>query len=438
MVDTIGYYYYKDGEAPTSYDQLKNRAIVIVPNALSRNTDASGTQDACGMSPNTTVQLKYYGEYNTRTKKYANEDNGGSYQFPVGTRIGFVLYANAWTNRAHSGDRLTRAATSQECCVYGNGEAQKNLSKPLTAVFGINGFVVISFEDDILTQTGAYTDCIFTTKSNPIDALDVQKVESTTSENTENIGVYAFEDQWPKVGDYDMNDVMIDVSRTQTLTDVNKTNNNGSKTKTYGYASETFNVTTHHNYATLDNHWAMRLKGVATNLTSDNIMVTKDGESMQCTITKEGNDYIVQMESIDASTDHKYAISLMWAKTYNNYDERSRALWDKTQIEVFANRPIENWEVHIPYEAPTKTMDMTLFGTQNDGTIINSNGTSSNWYTRAGEYPFAFFLSGATHTDISPLLDSDNESTPINELYPNFFKWVDSKGKNNKNWYKAE
>lgn len=434
---TLGYYYYDEGEAPTSYNELKNRAIVIAPNTMSKNT--SGSQNYNGMDENTTVQLKYFGKY--ENGKYANET--GTTTFPAGTHIGFVLYSNGWTNRAHptngeyggswdaNGNMPTRAATSMDCCVYASSADQ---GKPLTAVFGIGDFVVVSFEDDKLANEGRYTDCVFTTKSNPIDALDVTKVEETVNTNNEKIGVYAFEDQWPSKGDYDMNDIVIDLSRTKSNKLNLTTDKWGTVTASYVYVSESFDVTTHHNYATLDNHWAIRIENIATQLTTDKIKVTKDGEDIQASITKDGNDYIVQMESVDVSTDHEYSISLMWEKTFKNQGEFNLAYNKSTDVQVFANRPSENWEVHIPYEAPTSTIDMTLFGTQDDMT----NVSTGNWYTRAGEYPFAFFLSGATHNDISPLLDRQNESTPIDQLYSKFASWVESNGNNNKDWYKAE
>jgi len=423
---TLGYYYYDEDEtAPASYNDLKSRAIVIVPNTLSYDTGRDWDPTAySGMDENTTVQLKYFGKY--ANGEYTNEI--GTTIFPKGTHIGFVLYSNGWTNRAHPGDRATRSATSIKCCEYYTSEwYHYDEGKPLTAVLGIGNFVVISFEDDNLGERGRYADCIVTTKSNPINALNVDRVKETVNTSSENIGVYAFEDLWPNAGDYDMNDVVINLSRTRS----DKVNH---VEKTYEYVSETFDVTTYRNYATLDNHYALRIMGVASSLSDDKIKVTKDGEAVQATITKEGNDYIVQMESIDISKDHKYSVSLMWNKTFTDQESFNNVYNEKTKVQVFANRPSEKWEVHIPYEAPTSTMDMSLFGTKDDKT--DQTKTPVNWYTRASEYPFAFFLEGATYNDISPLLDRSNEGTPINEIYPLFESWAASNGKDNTDWYK--
>ena len=90
------------------------------------------------------------------------------------------------------------------------------------------------------------------------------------------------------------------------------------------------------------------------------------------------------------------------------------------------------WEVHIPYEIPTSRAEMSFFGTGDD----KSDPEKGVYYVRAEEYPFAFFLSGATDTDISKLLDPANEKTPVDQVYPGYSGWVSSQGKQNTDWYK--
>jgi len=60
----------------------------------------------------------------------------------------------------------------------------------------------------------------------------------------------------------------------------------------------------------------------------------------------------------------------------------------------------------------------------------------SVYYVRSGNYPFGFFLAGATAEDLYLMLDSDNEKTPIDQLYPKYTLWVTSGGTQNTNWYK--
>ena len=59
------------------------------------------------------------------------------------------------------------------------------------------------------------------------------------------------------------------------------------------------------------------------------------------------------------------------------------------------------------------------------------------YYVRKGNYPFAFFLAGATDEDLNPMLDPNNESMPIDKLYSGYSGWVTSNGTTNTDWYKS-
>lgn len=65
-----------------------------------------------------------------------------------------------------------------------------------------------------------------------------------------------------------------------------------------------------------------------------------------------------------------------------------------------------------------------------------SNPEQNIYYVRPGNYPFAFFLSGANETDISKLLDIKNEKTLSTNYIAGYSGWVTSNGKENQDWYK--
>ena len=59
------------------------------------------------------------------------------------------------------------------------------------------------------------------------------------------------------------------------------------------------------------------------------------------------------------------------------------------------------------------------------------------YYVREGNYPFAFFLSGVTVEPFkSTILDRNNESIKIDEMYPRFLRWSTTFGEEEKDWYK--
>ena len=83
-------------------------------------------------------------------------------------------------------------------------------------------------------------------------------------------------------------------------------------------------------------------------------------------------------------------------------------------------------------EAPTAKMNTSYFGKGDD----RSNSDKGLYFVRQGNYPFAFYLKGA---DISAfeetILKHENESKPIDELFPHFLEWSISNGNTNRDWY---
>ena len=91
------------------------------------------------------------------------------------------------------------------------------------------------------------------------------------------------------------------------------------------------------------------------------------------------------------------------------------------------------WEVHLTGYKPTSKVNVGYFNTGDDC----SQPDKDIYYVRSGEYPFAFFLAGATETDLSKMLDPNNESVAINKLYSGYSGWVTSNGAKNTDWYKS-
>lgn len=69
-----------------------------------------------------------------------------------------------------------------------------------------NSNIAIAFEDFMDDQN--FTDVVFSLKANP-EITNVPPVDEDLNTTIEKTGVYAFEDEWPKAGDYDMNDVLV-------------------------------------------------------------------------------------------------------------------------------------------------------------------------------------------------------------------------------------
>lgn len=405
---SMGYYYYKEGEAPTSLEEAN--IILVFPNTQDGCwiNDLNAAKSTKGVERGTAVQLMYY----PNIAKGGSQE-GGTTVFPAGYRIGFVLATNGWTGRIPNfgGDKKYRAATSKGLSVNNDG---KKYNQPRTAIYrykeGDMNAVIFSFEDH--TNDENFSDVVFTLKSNPIDAItDIPEVSDNTTTAKTLRGVYAFEDLWPDEGDYDMNDVLI-VSRYEKKYDASPQNK--------GIYEESFIFKTFENKATNQNGLGFTL---ANDASSSEISLTIDGQKADF---EQRENVFLLTDNVKKHMGKEYKLTLKYKEASKNKKEASNKpfIWKKSEN--------GNWEVHIAQEEPTILVDKDYFGTEDD----RSQPEKSIYYVREGNYPFAFFLSGATEGNISKLLNSENESKAISELYPSYNGWATSGGTKNQDWYK--
>ncbi len=406
---SLGYYYYKEGEKPASLEDA--HVIMLFPNTQDGrwSNNITAASKTAGIDRLTAVQLKYY-------PNIANGDNtGGINEFPAGYRIGFVLANNAWDNRipGFTANKRYRAATSEGLSIDNNGIAY---SGPRTAAYKYGDCVMISFEDHVDDEN--FSDVVIALKSNPVDAItDIPEVDPSDNRTTVETlkGMYAFEDMWPARGDYDMNDVIVRYTYGKTF-DINN-----------NIYAESFIFRPYENIATNNNGLAFKLIG-SGQVASATCYMRKANEEKYSEIPLqhevEDNVYILT-DNVKMNMEGDYKITL-------NYSSPIK-VQSTVQPFIFKNEEgNKRWEVHIAKEKPTSKMNMSHFGEGDDCSDPNKN----SYYVRSGNYPFAIFLSGATHKDLSKMLDKNNESTPVDNLYSGYKGWVESNGKDNPNWYK--
>lgn len=409
---SMGYYYYKEGEKPTSLEDA--HIIMLFPNTQDGQwgNNKEATRKTVGIDRLTSVQLKYYPHIASGSTQEATT------VFPMGYRIGFVLANNAWSNRVSgfNRDNKYRAATSEGLSVNNSGTV---LNSPRTAIYKYGDWVMISFEDFIDDEN--FSDIVMTLKSNPVDAISevptVDPDDDKTTVNPSLKGTFAFEDLWPSKGDYDMNDVMVRYSYGKTF-DINN--------KIY---SETFLFKTFANMAANTNGLAFRL---TTNgaVSSATFAVRKAGETefTEKELQYEATDHVyILTDNVKDNVGEEYKVTI-------NYEEKSPAT-QQSDAEAFIFKNEESgkrWEVHLPKHKPTSKVEPSHFGKGDDA----SKPDKGIYYVRNGSYPFAIFLSGANEEDLSKLLDRANESAAIDQLYSGYSGWVESNGTQNKDWYK--
>ncbi|EPR65029.1 LruC domain-containing protein [Cyclobacterium qasimii] len=209
--NSIGYYYYKEGEAPKTASEIKNKTIIF-PNAQN-------------------------GVLSSGDKVKLNGPMDGA--FEKGTYIGWFLISNGWqSNKVSNGNGVFYADKDL------NTEIKTvSLRDQMVFLYDASEKLLLMGWEDIRRDSGTcdhdFNDVIFYASWNPITSVEVTDyVPIDTDEKDQDedgvsdyqdeypddpdrafnnyslgantFGTLLFEDLWPSFGDYDMNDLVID------------------------------------------------------------------------------------------------------------------------------------------------------------------------------------------------------------------------------------
>lgn len=401
---SLGYYFYKEGQIPTSLDNIT--VYTLFPNTQIDWIGGSAPNYLAaypqGVSVGDDVQLLYFDDTNPQ----------GTTRFPSGYRIGFVLACNAWDAYFCGFNSYIKTLNFYASSTEGLSSSRPDGLGVRTAMFkDKNNNIAIAIEDFIDDQN--FTDLVFCVKSSPV-ITNVPEVDEDNNTTIRKTGIYAFEDMWPHANDYDMNDVLAQYTYEKTF------NNNNQ------ILNESFIFKTFANVAMLTNGLAFTIDNLTPATTSDFIKYQTD-DFVQTKFTHEDNNTIRLTDNVKSAMNAEYKVTLDYGK--------NSAKKQETNVDAFIYRPSNGdtrLEVHCPMKKPTPKMDMSLFGTYDDC----SEPDKGIFYVsdKMNVYPFAFYLSNATKQDIEPLLDPVNEKTSIDQLYPKFLNWAKT-GKDT-DWYK--
>lgn len=423
----LGYYYYTDDNKPTKPTDIN--IIMLFPNtqdgqwANAEKKELQSYNGNIGTLRGDVVLLKYY-------PNIANNDKTGETTvFPKGTRIGFVLKTQGWAmqgadyaitaNKLGGSKKYNCWCSTTDGLSYGkklkgdNGQYPNIEGESRGAKYSYKTesgtYTLISFEDAM--DDLDFDDLIFALKPVGVFA-PVPEIENKKSSTT---GVYAFEDLWPSKGDYDLNDAVVNAKHEKEF------NNKGKIIK------ETFYLTTYQNYVELTSGLAVTLN---TKVNPKNISMKKiaNGSTVveEASFTQGDNVYYLTSD-FKGELGTTYILELTYGSALNSSDELA-----SIQPFIYRSEGDQNWEVHIPMEAPTAKMNTSYFGKDDDC----SDPSKGLYFVRSGNYPFAFYLKGANISVFEEtILKRENESKRIDELFPGFLEWSTSGGTTNQNWY---
>ena len=407
---SLGYYYYRYDQAPASLKDVK--VYAVFPNTQMTWNNGSLQASPQGIKEGTAVQLKYFDD-----PEYPKGKN-----FPKGYYIGFILACNAWNTYFTGFNSYTLTEGFYASFTKGFSTKVNSGIDVRTAMFkDKNSNIAIAFEDFMDDQN--FTDVVFSLKANP-EITNVPPVDEDLNTTIEKTGVYAFEDEWPKAGDYDMNDVLVQYTYQKVFNIFNE------------ILSESFIFKTLYNKSTVFTNGLGFILSNEGNAQSTEYFIRKENEkdftvaSGADKFTRESN-AIILTDNVKTNPNAEYKVTFKYGDKNSNKKQ-------ETSIDAFIYRPSKEGnrlEVHCPMKKPTSKVDTSLFGQYEDCSKPNEG----IYYVSNQEniYPFAFYLSNANANDIAELKNFDkNEKKSISEIYPKFIDWA--KYGTNADWYKKK
>ena len=435
--NSIGYFTFKDNAKPATQNSID--PIILFPN-FSANGSGGGLN---------------YG------------DSVGLGIVKAGTSIGFNIISNGWRSNWNGvnpwppayASFTTLKETNPEYPSYGDLEAHTVLlikddaelavigMEDINRTFGwsdhdfndaIIGIQVSPFSAIDRTNTISFDYEIDTDGDGIPDYIDMfpndaTRVSRTFYPSAEGFSRLAFEDNWPKMGDFDMNDLVVSYRVSKSL------NTEGLVTD----LSIIYNFDARG--ALLHNGFGVHLEGIFR----DEIDISSDGEIPSTTI-KIGTESahpllpeVGQSEAVFIVSDDVFEFTendVSGCSFFNTINTCPSQDSTRVQLDIKFANPVSNpgkppfnpfifrsnyrgLEIHLVDKKPTDLADTSLFGTQDD----SSNISQVRYYRTEGNLPWAM--------DIPGNWDHPHEGKDIIQAYPDLQPWAESSGESNKNWH---
>jgi LruC domain-containing protein len=374
--------------------------------------------------------------------------------FPAGTSIGFLIAANGF-------DYYTGVKTEEIPYYYSlqylNPEEDPTLRQHTVLLYDEEvGEVILGFED--LPGTWGdndFNDAVFSIKTSPgsaihnesltkvpdvndsdadglIDSLDefpddYRRAYSTYFPSQTEFVTLAYEDNWPRLGDYDFNDLVVK-ERFQTTYDASGlvsgfiiqgfiSARGGSKANGFALrlvdipASQVEYANLQINNITYDKKTESNQTDAVISLWGNSKVFTDTGEAGQCSLFNT-NKNCAEFSPVEFTFDLRFTNGLL---SLNH-----------SVIDFFIYRSNDRTlEIHMPGYAPTDWFNFARFGTADD----TSNVSQERYFRSTTNLPWGL--------KISDNWDYPREYIDVLWAYPDYEQWVESSGSLATAWYKT-
>jgi LruC domain-containing protein len=426
--NSLGYYTYSTAGGPPA-SIVDSDLTIIIPNA------SLGSGGGGSMYPGDTV---YIGRYSQ------------------GTSIGWVMYANGWDeSRQVVRDRNGRYFSDYQY----NPEVKESEKLHSVVLYDDERLVLVTGFEDIQRSDGRsdndFNDLVFYALVNPVEsvgnldsfteikrAVDTDKDGVIDSEDyfpndplyttfSKQVGTIAYEDMWPKLGDYDFNDLVVRY--------------------TYGIYGNAKNLvpridlefTVLASGAGFRNGLALSLPIKASNVTVKQIgdapkggglQVEDYGTGVHITIFNDAKRVLnpsaeaLKEVLLNTKLESPVVTPVTVAFSVEFAQPISRSSLSVLPFDVFLladNSNVNNHdhEIHLADVPPTPLLQSGLLGTQND----TSDASKNRYYKTKNNLPWAIHVPGEW---IYPI-----ERVSIVDAYRRFGAWAESGGTLHADWY---
>ncbi|MEE8059061.1 MAG: LruC domain-containing protein [Pseudomonadales bacterium] len=374
--------------------------------------------------------------------------------FPAGTSIGFFIAANGfWYDTGVKPFAIPYYYSLKDL----NPDPTDALRQHNVLLFDAEVEEVIIGFEDLPRSWGDndFNDAVFTVKSTPVTAIDTANLTTMPSvDDSDADGIVdsedefpddydraysayypsnidyvtlAYEDNWPKTGDYDMNDLVIR-ERLQTTYNAN---GDISGFIIHGYIDA--------RGAAYHNGFALRLLNLSAadvysaTLSIAGVTYDKVPESNQTNpVLVLWNDTHVFTETNEAGSCQHFntrkdctqfsPVSFTLDVSFAN----SPASLNHSSIDYFIFRTNNRGrEIHFADYPPTDLFDQTQFGRYDDTSDVNTG----RYFRNAQNLPWALQINTAWRYP--------QEYIDIIWAYPDYGDWAESSGQDNQNWYQT-
>lgn len=428
--NTLGYYWYPSNNKPATPSAIPagNRGYIFP------STSRTATTNYSGLVAGNTVEL-------------VGPNADGS--FPPNTSIGFYLIANSFTPTAVgtpgtiNTTRTTYYSNYNLNTAGSTGYMAGKKERMVTLYDEATNKIVWSIEDG---TDGDYSDIAFFASWNPNEAVPVDEypklptVPRTDSDYVfypaKNLkGTLLFEDCWPRLADFDMNDMVVNHNYTG-LIDQTEANKISEVNFTFDLAS--ISAQQNNGFAVMIPNATPGQVAIVTNLNFDGDNVNSNQATTYSVETGHTNDVVIKV--FDGAT------TVLGGNNVNNTGTGSTTrpvetfsftvkfnpaipLADFNKISPFLiARGNRNVEIHLSNRRPSVKANKALFGTEDDNSsVAASRYYLSNTRNSAGNITWAI--------DVPEKIPYPKSGQSMTAAYPNFVSWATSGATTNLGWY---